>query len=119
MLGLEGVYTKVFGTRSERMLKKKRPLVARINELESGVQALDDEALRARTADFRQRIEAGAPLDDLLPEAYAVVRETAVRTLGMRHFDVQLLGGVVLHEGMIAEMKTGEARRSPRRSRCT
>jgi preprotein translocase subunit SecA len=110
MFGLEGVYTKVFGTRSERLLKKKRPLVARINGLESAIKGLSDDELRGKTGEFRQKIEAGATLDDLLPEAYAVVRETSVRALGMRPFDVQLLGGVVLHEGMISEMKTGEGK---------
>ncbi|MGH8495318.1 MAG: preprotein translocase subunit SecA [Gammaproteobacteria bacterium] len=102
--------TGIFGSRNERLLKRYGRLVVRTNELESGIKALSDEALRARTAEFRQRIENGEPLDDLLPEAFAVAREASVRTLGMRHFDVQLVGGIALHQGKIAEMRTGEGK---------
>src|SRR5262249_41542185 len=86
------------------------PLVTRINALESSTQPLSDEQLRGKTAEFRARVEQGATLDDLLPEAFAVVREAGRRVLNMRHFDVQLIGGAVLHRGRIAEMKTGEGK---------
>jgi preprotein translocase subunit SecA len=101
---------KVIGTQNERELKKLRPVVARINELESSVQGLTDTGLREKTAGFRDRVSRGESLDDLLPEAFAVVREAGRRTLNMRHFDVQLIGGMVLHTGRIAEMKTGEGK---------
>ncbi len=104
------VLKKIFGTRNERELKRIQVIVDRINSLEAGIAALGDEALNAKTTEFKQRLEAGETLDDLLPEAFAVVRETAKRTLGMRHFDVQLIGGIVLHEGKIAEMRTGEGK---------
>ena len=104
------VLTKVFGSKNERYLKQIQPLVNRINELEATVQPLDDQALAAKTVEFRERVEKGEPLDDLLPESFAVIREASRRILGERHFDVQLLGGVVLHQGMIAEMKTGEGK---------
>ncbi len=110
MLGLEQMVNKVFGTRSERHLKKKQPLVERVHSLEPRMKALSDDELRALTPDFKQRLENGAPIDDLVPEAFACIRETAWRVLGMRHFDVQILGGVVLHDGMISEMKTGEGK---------
>jgi len=102
--------TRIFGTRNDRILKSLRPIVARINELEPAMQKLDDAQLAAKTVEFRERLEKGESLDDLLPEAFAVVREAARRTLGMRHFDVQLIGGIVLHQGKIAEMKTGEGK---------
>ncbi|MDH7498601.1 MAG: preprotein translocase subunit SecA, partial [Syntrophomonadaceae bacterium] len=95
---------------NEREVKKLWRVVEEINRLEPEVQRLDDAALAARTPQFRERLKAGAELDDILPEAFAVVREAARRTLGLRHFDVQLLGGVVLHQGRIAEMKTGEGK---------
>jgi len=101
---------KIFGTRNDRELKRIRKMVTRINRLEEEFQALDDQALRAKTDEFRSRLTAGANLDELLPEAFATVREAGQRTLGMRHFDVQLIGGVVLHEGKIAEMRTGEGK---------
>jgi preprotein translocase subunit SecA len=101
---------KVIGTQNERELKRLRPRVAEINALEASVQPLSDEQLRAKTAEFRQRVANGEPLDDLLPEAFAVVREAGRRVLNMRHFDVQLIGGMVLHSGKIAEMKTGEGK---------
>jgi preprotein translocase subunit SecA len=101
---------KVIGSKNQRYLKRTKPVVDQINALESQVSALSAEELRARTAEFRQRIEKGASIDDLLPEAFACVREASKRTLGMRHYDVQLIGGMVLHEGRIAEMKTGEGK---------
>ncbi len=105
-----GFIDKLLGNTSEHHIKKLRPLVKRINELEASVKALSDKELRAKTEEFRARFAKGETLDALLPEAYAVVREAAVRTVGMRHFDVQLLGGIVLHQGRIAEMKTGEGK---------
>src|SRR5688572_10262123 len=110
MLSLGALASKVFGSANERKLKKYWPVVAQINALEPEVAALSDAALRARTDEFRARLKSGATLDELLPEAFATVREAAKRTLGQRHFDVQLVGGMVLHEGRIAEMKTGEGK---------
>src|SRR5512143_3601696 len=110
MLSLGTIASKVFGSANDRKLKKYGPIVAKINSLEPETAALSDEALRTRTEEFRKRLEQGAELDDLLPEAFATVREAAKRTLGQRHFDVQLIGGMVLHEGRIAEMKTGEGK---------
>jgi preprotein translocase subunit SecA len=107
---LDTVLSKIIGTQNERELKRMRPLVAEINAREAEVRALSDEALRAKTAEFRERLDRGATLDDLLVEAFAVVREAARRVLDMRHFDVQLIGGIVLHRGKIAEMKTGEGK---------
>jgi preprotein translocase subunit SecA len=101
---------KVFGSRNERILKRLSKSVNKINSLESGLQELSDEQLKARTDEFRQRYQDGETLDQLLPEAFAVVREGSRRVLGMRHFDVQLIGGMVLHEGKIAEMRTGEGK---------
>ncbi len=101
---------KVFGTKNDRELKRIVPLVERTNQLEPKMAALSDAALAARTVDFRERLAHGESLDALLPEAFATVREAARRTLGQRHYDVQLVGGVVLHEGKIAEMKTGEGK---------
>ena len=93
-----------------RQLERYSEFVTRINALEFSIRSLQDEALQAKTAEFRARLAAGEALDDLLPEAFAVVREASVRTIGLRHFDVQLMGGVVLHEGKIAEMRTGEGK---------
>ncbi len=101
---------KIFGTRNDRELKRMRKVVTRINALEEAMQALDDNALRAKTDEFRSRLNEGEKLDQLLPEAFAVVREAGVRALGMRHFDVQLIGGMTLHDGKIAEMRTGEGK---------
>ena len=101
---------KTVGTKNDRELKRLLPLVERINRLEPEAAALSDAALRARTGEFRQRLENGEPLDDLIPETFATVREAMKRAIGKRHFDVQLLGGIVLHEGKIAEMKTGEGK---------
>ena len=102
--------TTIFGSRNQRLLKTYGRNVERINALEPSIKALSDDALRAKTDEFRKRFGAGETLDDLLPEAFAVVREASVRALRMRHFDVQLLGGMVLHAGKIAEMRTGEGK---------
>jgi preprotein translocase subunit SecA len=107
---IDKALAKVFGTANERELKRLAPAVAEINALEPATQALSDEQLRQKTVEFRERFEKGETLDDLLPEAFAVVREAGYRTLNMRHFDVQLIGGMVLHRGKIAEMKTGEGK---------
>lgn len=100
----------MFGSKNERELKKLSPLVDQINALEPEVQSLSDEQMLSKTAEFKERLSNGESIDELLPEAFAVVREASVRTLRMRHFDVQLIGGVVLHQGRIAEMKTGEGK---------
>ena len=105
-----GVLTKVFGSKNERDLKKLQPVVEQINALEPQIQSMSDDELKSQTAKFKQELENGRPLDDLLPEAFATVREASQRTLQMRHFDVQLIGGLVLHQGKIAEMKTGEGK---------
>ncbi|HTH94054.1 MAG TPA: preprotein translocase subunit SecA [Rhodocyclaceae bacterium] len=107
---ISGILKKIFGSRNERLIKQYSQAVARINALEPAMQALSDDALRAKTDEFRGRLAAGEALDDLLPEAFAVVREASVRVYGMRHFDVQLIGGMVLHQGKIAEMRTGEGK---------
>ncbi|MCL2026848.1 MAG: preprotein translocase subunit SecA, partial [Leptospirales bacterium] len=100
----------LFGTKHERDIKRIRPLVAKINSLEPAMKNLSDEQMKAKTFEFKERIKKGESLDGILPEAFALVREAADRTLGMRHFDVQLMGGIVLHHGKIAEMKTGEGK---------
>ena len=105
-----GLIKKLFGTTSEREVKKLRPLVDRIEALEKDMKALSDEALRAKTEEFKARLAKGETLDDLLPEAFAAVREAAFRVLGMRPYRVQLIGGIILHQGRIAEMKTGEGK---------
>jgi preprotein translocase subunit SecA len=117
--------TKVFGSSNQRFLKSIIPLVDKINSLEASMQALSDDELRGRTAYFKERLQKAvadvtdkeerkrrerAELDEILPEAFALVREASVRTTGMRHFDVQLIGGIVLHQGKIAEMRTGEGK---------
>ena len=107
---LKRLITRLVGSRNERLLKQLEKNVARINELEAQIQSLDDEQLKGRTTDLRQRLEQGATLDQLLPEAFAVVREASVRNLGLRHYDAQMIGGMVLHQGKIAEMKTGEGK---------
>jgi preprotein translocase subunit SecA len=107
---LNQVLTKVFGSQQKRDVKKMSPLVDEINQREPEIEALSDAELKAKTAELRGRHEAGESLDDLLVEAFAVAREAARRTVGMRPFDVQLMGGVVLHRGRIAEMKTGEGK---------
>src|SRR5262245_18379366 len=107
---LNTILTRIFGTRNEREIKRMRPLLARIGELEASLRSLSDAELAARTPAFKTRLEKGEPLNALLPEAFAVVREVGRRVLDMRHFDVQLIGGMALHEGTIAEMKTGEGK---------
>ncbi|MFZ1151827.1 MAG: preprotein translocase subunit SecA, partial [Xanthobacteraceae bacterium] len=104
------VARKLFGSSNDRRIRSYRPRVDEINALEPELEALSDEALRARTEEFRRELVEGRTLDDILVPAFATVREAAKRTLGQRHFDVQLLGGMVLHEGKIAEMKTGEGK---------
>jgi preprotein translocase subunit SecA len=104
------VIEKVFGTHSERELKLIRPIVAKIESLRPEMVAKSDEELRDQTRIFKERLEKGATLDDILPEAFATVREAARRTLNMEHFPVQLIGGIILHQGRIAEMKTGEGK---------
>jgi preprotein translocase subunit SecA len=107
---IRSIAKKIFGTKNERELKRMQVVVDKINALEEETKQLDDAALQGKTAEFRERLEQGEELDDLLPEAFAVVREAAWRVLEMRHFDVQLIGGMVLHQGKIAEMKTGEGK---------
>ncbi len=107
---IPGILKKIFGSRNERLLRQYRGTVAKINALEGGLQGLSDEQLKGKTAEFKQRVAGGESLDDLLPEAFAVVREASKRALGMRHFDMQLVGGMVLHFGKIAEMRTGEGK---------
>src|SRR5437016_3669308 len=107
---IDAVLAKVFGTKNEREVKALRPTIAAMNDLESHLQTLSDIDLAAKTIEFKEKLAQGAPLDDLLIEAFAVVREAGRRVLHMRHFDVQLIGGMVLHQGKIAEMKTGEGK---------
>src|SRR5262249_26206413 len=107
---IQNILAKIVGTQNERDLKKLRPIVDQVGAFESATEALTDEQLRGKTAEFRTRLAEGETLDDLLPEAFAVVREAGRRVLNMRHFDVQLIGGAVLHAGRIAEMKTGEGK---------
>ena len=107
---LENLLAKVFGTKHEREVKRLKPVVAEVNACADKMRALSDEDLKAKTAEFKARHQAGESLDDLLPEAFAVCREASHRVTGMRHFDVQVVGGIVLHEGKIAEMKTGEGK---------
>ena len=102
--------TQIFGSRNDRLLKQYRKTVERVNALEPQFEKLDDDALRAKTQEFKARIAKGESLDDLLPEAFATVREGSKRAMKMRHFDVQLLGGMALHNGKIAEMRTGEGK---------
>jgi len=104
-----GIFSKIFGS-NEREVNKLKPIVEKINSLEAGITKLSDEQLKNKTGEFRKRFENGETLDDILPEAFAVVREAAKRVMGERHYDVQLLGGIVLHQGKIAEMKTGEGK---------
>src|SRR5215472_4377846 len=110
MNAFETMLAKVFGTKHEREVKTMRPMIAAINELEPQMQALSDEELKQQTVLFREQLAQGAALDDLLIPAFATVREAGRRILNMRHFDVQLIGGIVLHRGKIAEMKTGEGK---------
>ena len=105
-----GIIQKIFGTRSEREVKKLMPLVTRIESMEDEMKALTDEQLREKTDEFRKRYQGGEDLDNLLPEAFAVCREAADRVLGTRPYRVQLIGGMALNDGQIAEMKTGEGK---------
>ena len=114
---LDTALAKVFGTKHDREIKRMRPRVEEINSFGPETEALSDADLQAKTAWFKQRLAAGETLDNLLPEAFAVCREAAWRLMGMRHYDVQLIGGMVLHQGKIAEMKTARAKRSRRRCR--
>jgi preprotein translocase subunit SecA len=107
---ISGLLKKIFGSRNDRLIKQYSVVVRQINALEAGMHALSDDALRGKTVELKARVAAGETLDALLPEAFAVVREASIRTLGMRHFDVQLVGGMVLHYGKIAEMRTGEGK---------
>ena len=107
---LDKALAKIFGTKHGREVKKMQPVVAEINELESGLKQHSDEELAAKTPEFKERLGKGETLDEILPEAFAVCREAGIRVLGMRHYDVQLIGGIVLHQGRIAEMKTGEGK---------
>src|SRR5436853_4012176 len=124
-MGFDQLLTKVFGSSNQRFLKSVQPLVEQINELEPAIKKLSDEQLRARTAEFKEQLQRAVEgatdpedrkrrereaLDEILPEAFAIVREASIRTTGMRHFDVQLIGGIVLHQGKIAEMRTGEGK---------
>ncbi len=102
--------SKIFGSRNERLVKRMRKDVERINALEPEFEALSDDALRGKSDEFRKRLEEGEALESLLPEAFATVREAGKRVLGMRHFDVQMIGGMVLDQGKIAEMRTGEGK---------
>jgi preprotein translocase subunit SecA len=102
--------TKIFGTHSDRELKRITPLVDKVESYRDEMKALSDEELRGKTKEYKERLEKGETLDDLLPEAYATVREAASRVLGMEHYRVQIIGGIILHQGRIAEMKTGEGK---------
>jgi len=102
--------TKIFGSNNDRILKKIQPLIEEINQWEPEIKLLSNEMICQKTSEFKERLSNGEPLDNLLPFAFALVREVSVRTLGLRHFDVQLIGGIALHNGMIAEMKTGEGK---------
>jgi preprotein translocase subunit SecA len=105
-----GLLKKIFGSRNDRLLKQYKRIVAQINNLEQGMTLLDDAALQAKTAEFKSKLASGQTLDDILPEVFAVVREASKRVMGMRHFDVQMIGGIALHQGKIAEMRTGEGK---------
>ncbi|MCB1760470.1 MAG: preprotein translocase subunit SecA, partial [Gammaproteobacteria bacterium] len=107
---VSNILRKVFGSRNQRLIKRMSKVVARITAMEEELQALTDEQLQAKTTEFRGRLADGTALDDLLPEAFAVVREAGRRTMEMRHFDVQMIGGMVLNQGKIAEMRTGEGK---------
>ena len=107
---LEGLLRKFVGSRSERELKKIQPAIEAVNAFEARISVLTDTDLQAKTPEFKQRIQNGSPLEEILPEAFAVAREAGKRILNMRHFDVQLIGGYALHQGRIAEMKTGEGK---------
>ena len=101
---------KVFGDPNQKVLDQLKPVVEQVNSFESDIKKLSDDDLKLKTGEFKKRLKKGESLDDILPEAFAVVRETSKRTTGMRHYDVQILGGIVLHQGKIAEMRTGEGK---------
>ena len=105
-----GIFEKIFGDANEKYLKSLQPAVDKINGLEKEFEAFSDNQLRQKIEELKQRVKGGKTLDDVLPEAFALTREAAKRTLNQRHFDVQLLGGIVMHQGQIAEMKTGEGK---------
>ena len=105
-----GVISKIFGSYSDKEVKRVMPLVEEINSLEEEISKLSDKALQAKTTEFKERLQKGETLDNILPESFAVVREGSKRVLGMRHFDVQLIGGIILHQGRISEMRTGEGK---------
>ena len=105
-----GLFSKIFGTYSEKEVKRIKPIVEKINSLEPEMEKLSDIELVQKTTYFKEELKNGKTLDDILPEAFAVVREASKRVLGMRHFDVQLIGGIILHQGRISEMKTGEGK---------
>ncbi len=107
---IQKILAKIFGTSHEREMKRIQPLVDQINKLEPAIKSLSDDALKAKTDEFKNRIKSGETIDQILPEAFAVCREASIRTLGMRHYDVQLIGGIILHRGSIAEMRTGEGK---------
>ena len=107
---MKKMFEKLFGSYSSRELKRIEPIIEEIESLETEMAGLTDEDLKNKTAEFKKRLEDGASLDDILPEAYAAVREASSRVLGMKHYRVQLIGGVILHQGRIAEMKTGEGK---------
>ena len=104
------IFDKMFGTHSERELKRIMPLVDKVEALRPTMQSLSDDQLRGKTKEYKERLKAGESLDDLLPEAYATVREAARRVLNMEHYRVQIIGGIILHQGRIAEMRTGEGK---------
>ncbi|MEX2053034.1 MAG: preprotein translocase subunit SecA, partial [Candidatus Paceibacterota bacterium] len=105
-----GIFSKLFGDANKRTLDSLQPVIDKINELEPTFESFSLEELKSKTEEFKKRIADGESLDDILPEAFALVRESAKRTLGQRHFDVQLMGGITLHQGKISEMKTGEGK---------
>ena len=105
-----GLFSKIFGTPSQRELKKIQPMVDKILGLEEEYKNLSEEALKAKTQEFKERLAKGETLDDILPEAFAAIREASDRVLGMRPYPVQIIGGIILHQGRIAEMKTGEGK---------
>ena len=107
---MANIFTRLFGSRNQRILRGYGKTVAAAGTFEEAFKALSDDELRAKTAEFRQRLEGGETLDSIIPEAFAAVRESASRTLGLRHYDEQMLGALVLHEGKIAEMRTGEGK---------
>src|SRR5690606_40681129 len=107
---LTWVAKRLFGNANDRAIKQMQPLVERINRLEPAIQKLSDDELKAKTPEFKEKLDTGAKTNDILVEAFAVCREASRRVLGMRHYDVQLMGGMVLHDGKIAEMRTGEGK---------